>query len=120
MREHRSELDLELREELLQSFKELKEASDRLHEALNAGAGSYSVVRTLLEDGRAISELTDMIDPAPLRIALVESTTGFERARHRTQRLLFQLLRTEGKTNADIARKWGISRQLVSRLVNER
>lgn len=114
-----TESDSELRREVLWSLKELKEASVRLHEALNVAAGSFAVLRTLVEEGREIRELTDMIDPVPMRLALSESTAYLERARHQTQRALFRLLRSEGMTNADIARKWGISRQLVSRLVNE-
>ena len=115
-----SDTEAALREELLQSLKELGEASQRLHEALNAGAGSFSVVRTLVEEGRGIRNLAEMIDPVPLRAALAESMQRLERARHDTQRAMFQLLRSEGMTNADIARMWGISRQLVSRMVNER
>jgi CRP-like cAMP-binding protein len=113
------ELDEALREELLQSLKELGEASQRVHEALNAGAGTFSLVRSLLHEGRPVRELVDMIDPVPLRAAVADSMVRLERARHDTQRILFQVLRSEGMTNADIARMWGISRQLVSRLVNE-
>jgi CRP-like cAMP-binding protein len=113
------ELDEGLRDELLLSLKELGEASQRVHEALNAGAGTYSLVRNLVQEGRQIRELVDMIDPIPLRAAVADSMTRLERARHDTQRILFQVLRSEGMTNADIARMWGISRQLVSRLVNE-
>jgi CRP-like cAMP-binding protein len=115
----RVELDEALRDELLRSLKELGEASQRLHEALNAGAGTFSLVRTLVQEGRQVRELADMVDPIPLRAAVADSMLRLERARHETQRILFQVLRSEGMTNADIARMWGISRQLVSRLVNE-
>lgn len=108
-----------LRQELLQSLKVLKDSAERVHDALNEAAGTYSVVRKLVEDGHRISELSDMIDPIPLRTALSDGVNGLERARHNSQRILFQILRAEGRTNAEIARKWGISRQLVSRLVNE-
>jgi CRP-like cAMP-binding protein len=111
--------DQELREELLLSLKELGEASQRVHESLNAGAGSFSLVRTLVQDGRRLSELAELIDPVPLRAAIAESMVRLERARHVTQRAMFRLLKSEGMTNADIARMWGISRQLVSRIVNE-
>ena len=109
----------QLRQELLRSLDELKDASDRLHEALYTAAGSFSLVRSLLESDHEISELTEMIDPVPMRMAMADSMTELERARHKTQRALFRLLGAEGFTNAEIARRWGISRQLVSRLVNE-
>jgi hypothetical protein len=111
--------DQRLRQRLLDSLVELEEASDRVHDALYTAADAYSAVRQILETGRKITELTDVIDPIPLRTAVAQSTTDLERARHAAQRNLFQLLRAEGRTNAEIARTWGISRQLVSRLVNE-
>ena len=58
-------------------------------------------------------------EPQPLRASLADALAELERTRHDAQRLLFQLLHSEGQTIADIGRTWGISRQLVSRLVNE-
>ena len=54
-----------------------------------------------------------------MRASLSDALADLERGRHETQRLLFQLLQAEGQTLADIGRTYGISRQLVSRLVNE-
>jgi hypothetical protein len=109
----------QLREELLRGLDELKEASDQLNEALYTAAGSFAVVRSLLESDREIAELAGLIDPVPMRTAMADSMTALERARHHTQRALFRVLGAEGLSNAEIARRWGISRQLVSRLVNE-
>ena len=58
-------------------------------------------------------------DIARANVAAGRPMTELERTRHDAQRLLFQLLHSEGQTMADIGRTWGISRQLVSRLVNE-
>jgi hypothetical protein len=44
---------------------------------------------------------------------------GVERARHARDRLLFRCLDAEGFSAADIARSFGLSRGLVSRLLNE-
>jgi DNA-directed RNA polymerase specialized sigma24 family protein len=42
-----------------------------------------------------------------------------QQARHRSQRSLFLLAVDEGFSLAEIARTWGISRQLVSRMTKE-
>lgn len=110
---------LELRQELIQALKELNEVSDRVHQALNASAVPCAMARELAESGRQMTELIDVIDPMPLRSAMSECVDGLERARRRTERTMFRMLRAEGATNADIARGWGISRALVSRRVNE-
>ncbi len=60
-----------------------------------------------------------MIDPQSLRASLSDALAELERTRHAAQRLLFLLLQAEGQTLADIGRALGISRQLVSRMVNE-
>ncbi len=64
-------------------------------------------------------ELEQVIEPQSLRASLGDSLAELERTRHDAQRLLFQLMHAEGLTLADIGRMYGISRQLVSRLVNE-
>ncbi len=69
--------------------------------------------------GRPMVELENVLEPQSLRSSLSDTLAELERTRHDAQRLLFQLLHQEGQTMADIGRMWGISRQLVSRLVNE-
>jgi DNA-directed RNA polymerase sigma subunit (sigma70/sigma32) len=59
------------------------------------------------------------MEPQLLRANLADALAELERCRHDVQRLLFQILHSEGQTLADIGRSFGISRQLVSRLVNE-
>jgi DNA-directed RNA polymerase specialized sigma subunit len=66
-----------------------------------------------------MAALEHVLEPHSLRASLSDSLAVLERTRHDAQRLLFQLLHQEGQTMADIGRMWGISRQLVSRLVNE-
>jgi hypothetical protein len=54
-----------------------------------------------------------------LRADLVERLTRFEEARHGMRLACFRMSSTEGRSIGDIARLWGISRQLASRLINE-
>jgi hypothetical protein len=108
-----------LRGELVQSLAALRISADNLHHALNEGAAAYLAVRAHLLNGGRVSDLEQFIEPAPLRAGLSGALDEFERRRHENQRTMFRLLRAEGWTPAHIARLWGISRQLVSRLINE-
>ncbi|MFI5046033.1 MAG: MarR family transcriptional regulator [Acidimicrobiia bacterium] len=109
----------ELRADYLVALERMGNAAQQVHDALDAAAAGLSVVRDQLQaDGRA-SDLVNTIDPKPLRIALSGALTELERSRHAAQKLLFRILFAEGTNMSDIARYWGISRQLVSRLINE-
>ena len=108
-----------LREQFLEALETLGEASRGVHQALDDAAAAFIVVREHVEQAGNVSDFTGVIQPIPLRAALTSSLNDLEKARHRVRRLLFRLLYTEGKSMSEIARMWGISRQLVSRLLNE-
>jgi hypothetical protein len=112
------ELDV-IRRQYLDTLDTLNVISKQVHQALNDAAAALTLVREHIEHGGMASDFTNLIQPQPLRASLSTSLDNLERARHRAQRLLFKILRDEGKTMSDIARAWGISRQLVSRLINE-
>ena len=87
--------------------------------ALQATLDAREVTREVVQRGRPLGELHNVIKPQELRAAVAKALGELERTRHDAQRLLFQLLHAEGQTMAEIGRMWGISRQRVSRLVNE-
>jgi len=120
--DHGADLDSEVdasRRELLETLRSLNDSSQRVHQALNDAAAAFIVVRDhLLKGGRA-SDFVGLLQPATLRQELSASLTELEQKRHRSQKLLFRLLCAEGMSMSDIGRNWGLSRQLVSRLVNE-
>ena len=119
-RERASRWDTDaLRADYLAALEALGDSSQSVHQALDGAASALSVLRDHVRGGGAASDLVDMIDPVPLRGALSAALTELERARHRSQKLLFRMLFAEGTNMSDIARYWGISRQLVSRLINE-
>jgi DNA-directed RNA polymerase sigma subunit (sigma70/sigma32) len=109
----------DLRARYIASLDTMHEASDRLVAALQETSAACGVARDLVEGGRPIVEFEQLMEPLPLRTSLSEALAELERTRHAAQRYLFLLLQAEGKTLADIGRTYGISRQLVSRLVNE-
>jgi hypothetical protein len=108
-----------LRERYLNALDEVQGAGDRTMEVLVAVREARQVTRDHIERRRPMIELENVIDPQSLRASLGNVLAEFERARHKAQRLLFQLMHAEGNTLADIGRSFGISRQLVSRMVNE-
>lgn len=108
-----------LRARYLDALDAVEVASDRTIAALVAAQEARDLARANVASGRPMTELEFAIEPNALRASVSDALTELERSRHVIQRLLFQLLHTEGQTMADIGRTWGISRQLVSRLVNE-
>jgi DNA-directed RNA polymerase specialized sigma subunit len=108
-----------LRRDLLAELKHLRIKADEVHRALDDAAAAYLVVRDHIRKKGMASEFVGLLDPASLRSRLSDSLSDLEHERHLTQRVLFRLLVAEGMSMSDIARGWGISRQLVSRIVNE-
>jgi DNA-directed RNA polymerase specialized sigma subunit len=115
---HPSDIEV-LRARYLEAVDAVEVASERTIAALTVAQRARAVARENATAGRPMTELENMIEPNSLRASVAEALAELERTRHDAQRLLFQLLHTEGQTMADIGRTWGISRQLVSRLVNE-
>ena len=109
----------ELRARYIASLDAIERASDCTIAALEAAREMRQVARELLERGRLFADRQRAVEPQPLRADLSSALAYLERTRHESQRLLFQLLHAEGLTLAEIGRVYGISRQLVSRLVNE-
>ncbi len=115
----RSHEQNDLRARYVASLDVLAAASDRVMDALRGAEEARAVVRRHLAQGGTVSDVEKFLEPEPLRASLSDAITELERARHETQRLMFRLLHSEGRTMTDIGRTYGISRQLVSRLVNE-
>ena len=76
--------------------------------------------RKMLESGRS-GERGGEGGPTPPRPGPrpPRSSGEVQGARHRAQQAQFKLAAAEGATMAEIARGWGVSRQLVSRMVKE-
>ena len=53
------------------------------------------------------------------RAAVTDAIRGFEAARHRVRLLLVAIEVEEGRSIGEVARSWGVSRQLASRWVQE-
>jgi len=109
----------QLRQRYVRALDEVERACERTIAVLVETRDARALTRELIQSGRPLTDLERVMEPQSLRANLADALAALERARHDAQRLLFQLLHAEGQTLADIGRTYGISRQLVSRLVNE-
>jgi AraC-like DNA-binding protein len=75
--------------------------------------------RRLIEAHHPSHDVAVKISAAQGRAATTSMIDEVQRARHRAHQAGFKLAVAEGCTMADIARDWGVSRQLVSRIVRE-
>jgi len=108
-----------LRRDVLSALDELDvatEESGRLFDRLRTQARH---LRPQIERGAKASDLTHSLRISDCRAAVSQALTRIEKARHQFQRAMFLLAAAEGASLADIARAWGISRQLVSRMTRE-
>jgi hypothetical protein len=72
-----------------------------------------------IENGETVESLIVLRPPAEKRKAFLESLEEVHRTRHTVRRKVFTLAQQRGVTVADLARAWGISRQLASRYLKE-
>jgi hypothetical protein len=70
--------------------------------------------RHLAAGGRA-SDMAVRFDVRAVRTSLTDRLDRVERARNASRRSLWRMQASEGRTIAEIARMWGLSRQLISR-----
>lgn len=78
--------------------------------------------RTLLDEVRVDHEITGVlpeIHADTWRSAMTDAIRGFEAARHRVRLLLVAIEVEEGRSIGEVAKSWGVSRQLASRWVQE-
>jgi hypothetical protein len=108
-----------LREESILSLRELEETVVRMQRQLKVLETALRRTRRLIADGGMASDVVKIANVAQVRTATSMIMHDIQGARHRAQRAQFQLAAAEGSTMADIARAWGVSRQLVSRMVKE-
>jgi aryl-alcohol dehydrogenase-like predicted oxidoreductase len=108
-----------LRHESIVAVRELEETVVRMRNHLKSLETGLRRAHRMLENGRLAREIAGSADFAGGRRATSALMHEIQAARHRAQRAQFQLAAAEGSSMADIARAWGVSRQLVSRMVKE-
>jgi translation initiation factor 2B subunit (eIF-2B alpha/beta/delta family) len=108
-----------LRNESIRTMREMEEAIVRTRAQMKVMETTIRRARRLIETGRPAREVAGTVNAAEARLATSAIIREVQAARHRAQQAQFKLSAAEGATMAEIARRWGVSRQLVSRMVKE-
>lgn len=101
----------------VEAVQRFRDAGSALRGELRDTESFWRRLQRHLERGGAVEDLDRVGDLAERRAALSERLRLFEEARHEAHQQLFRLAAEEGTTAAEIGRTWGISRQLVSRVL---
>jgi hypothetical protein len=110
----------DLRDQAVGALDEFIRATAEARADLTAMQAALEKNRQHLSGGGNAAEMTALFDIPSLRSTLTERLDRFEQARMACRRSLWRMQLAEGTTIADIARSWGLSRQLVSRALSER
>jgi hypothetical protein len=102
---------------LVESLQQLADAMDSAIATLDADRSQLAVAIGRIDTADSIAALMHSIDMARAREHLTGALTQLENARAQARLELFRTLQAEGCSIGEIARMWGISRQLASRIV---
>ena len=108
-----------LRDDVVRSLRELEEAILTTRTQLKFMETLMRRARRMMETGRGANEVARTAHAAEARANTSKIIRDVQAARHRAQQAQFKMAAAEGATMAEIARNWGVSRQLVSRMVKE-
>jgi len=108
-----------LRQDAVRTLREMEDAIVRTRDQLKTMEMLMRRVRKMMETSRSATEVAQVVNAASARAATSEIIREVQAARHRAQQAQFKLAAAEGASMAQIARAWGVSRQLVSRMVKE-
>jgi hypothetical protein len=114
MTTRRNERDL-----ALAGLREFQQEAASLRASLRSYETALNRVGRRIERGDVLHEAMDKVGLSDLRVDVVERLTSFEVARHRMRVACFRMSLTEGLSMTEVARLWGISRQLASRVAKE-
>jgi hypothetical protein len=107
------------REELLALLDELNQAIANAAEALDASRADNRRFRKLIAEGTPLRDALPTVPVPESRASVGEALKDMEQKRHQLRRMVVVLGVTEGMALAEVARLYGISRQLASRLAAE-
>ena len=108
-----------LRRAAADGIEELIGATSMLRAELNA---HEVTCRRVLDEVRVDHEMTGVLPEVRAdawRAGVTDAIRSFEAARHRVRLLLVAIEVDEGRSIGEVARCWGVSRQLASRWVQE-
>jgi hypothetical protein len=104
-----------LRDQAVDDLDELIDAVADARKDLRSYQSVLEKNRRHLAGGGRASDMAVRFDVRAVRTSLTDRLNRVERARNASRRSLWRLQAAEGRTIAEIARIWGLSRQLISR-----
>ena len=110
----------ELLRECLDALDELESALAALRDQMQRLQTTIRRSRRFLAAGGLSTGLSDLTNIPEHRAADEKALRDVEAARLRTQHALYRLGAEDGVSAAALGRTWGVSRQLVSRILNDR
>jgi DNA invertase Pin-like site-specific DNA recombinase len=108
----------ELLEEFLYAWDEVYSASEALQHHLGAYREELERARRHLDAGGSVPDLLSTA-PVTVKRSAKEPVHRLEVARARAGRGMYRLAAADGMNAAEIGRAWNVSRQLVSRILND-
>ena len=111
--------DSEARARALHAISAMRAALQRMMASLEGDIAFTSSVLAGLSGDGSIAHVLDGLDTAGARQHLTDTINELEAKRLDARRQLFRAMIDEGASIGDVARTWGISRQLASRIIND-
>ena len=100
-------------------LEELLESTGELRRQLATHESTCRRVLAEVQGQVPIGCLLPAVGADTWRAAMTDAIKGFETSRHRARLALVAMSLDDGMSIAEIARSWGVSRQLASRWVHE-
>ena len=107
-----------LRDDALEMLDRLLHVATDTHEDLQRFSEAVARYRKHLAADGTAADFAVMINLASTRGSLSDRMAELERARNSARVALWKLHVAEGASIAEVAREWGLSRQLVSRAIS--
>ena len=106
------------RTQAVEAIGELRRAMQTLEDALHASVAAAAGLESGLAGSLPAIEVINGVQMADLRTGLTARTHEFDVARKAARQAIIAVLISEGATLKDVARIFGVSRQLASRLAH--
>jgi len=103
---------------VLDAFDAIDRADARLRDQLHRYRKLREISRRHLENKGSAGSLRDLIDIKEARVRNDDALRELNEARADAQFAMYRLAAAEGMSAAEIGRTWGVSRQFVSRVLN--
>jgi hypothetical protein len=102
-----------------QEIAHLLDSAKRLRDELRTKEANYRRIAKLLDRGDDVRSVLNDLNAAAIRQDMSDALDAFEQSRHQVRVAIAARGMDEGMTIGEIARSWGVSRQLAARYAKE-